>query len=103
MASIRRTFALALRIVRQFLRDKRTMALLFVAPLVVMTILNFVLNNSGASVTLAIVPPPGAQGAELTQSIQSALVGANGVATTVINADQVDSTLKAGDADAAIV
>ena len=103
MASIRRTFALALRIVRQFLRDKRTMALLFVAPLVVMTILNFVLNNSGPSVTLAIVPPPGAQGAALTQSIQSALVGANGVATTVITADQVDSTLKAGDADAAIV
>ena len=103
MASIRRTLALALRIVRQFLRDKRTMALLFVAPLVVMTILNFVLNNSGPSVTLAIVPPPGAQGAALTQSIQSALAGANGVATTVITADQVDSTLKAGDADAAIV
>ena len=103
MASIRRTFALALRIVRQFLRDKRTMALLFVAPLVVMTILNFVLNNSGASVTLALVPPPGPQGASLTQSIQRALVGANGVATTVISADQVESTLKAGDADAAIV
>jgi ABC-2 type transport system permease protein len=103
MASIRRTFALALRIVRQFLRDHRTMALLFLAPLLVMTILNFVLNNSGPSVTLAIVPPPGAQGATLVSGIRSALDGARGVATTVITADQVDSTLKNGDADAALV
>ncbi|HEU0025757.1 MAG TPA: ABC transporter permease [Ktedonobacterales bacterium] len=103
MASIRRTLALALRIVRQFARDRRTMALLFLAPLLVMTILNFVLNNSGASVTLAIVPPPGAQGATFASDIQRALDGANGVTTTVISADQVDSTLKSGDADAALV
>ena len=103
MASIRRTLALALRIVRQFARDRRTMALLFVAPLFVMTILNFVLNSSGASVTLAIVPPPGAQGAALASDIQRALDGASGVATMVISADQVDATLKNGDADAALV
>jgi ABC-2 type transport system permease protein len=103
MASIRRTLALALRIVRQFARDRRTMALLFIAPLFVMTILNFVLNSSGASVTLAIVPPPGAQGAALASDMQHALDGASGVATTVITADQVDSTLKNGDADAALV
>jgi ABC-2 type transport system permease protein len=103
MASIRRTFALALRIVRQFVRDKRTMALLFLAPLLVMTILNFVLNNSGASVTLAIVPPPGAQGVTLASDIRHALDGASGVATTVIAADQVDSTLKNGDANAVLV
>jgi ABC-2 type transport system permease protein len=103
MASIRRTLALALRIVRQFARDRRTMALLFLAPLLVMTILNFVLNNSGANVTLAIVPPPGAQGAALVSDMQRALDGASGVATTVITADQVDSTLKSGDADAALV
>ncbi len=103
MASIRRTLALALRIVRQFVRDKRTMALLFLAPLFVMTILNFVLNNSGASVTLAVAPPPGAQGVTLASDIRSALAGANGVDVTTISADQVDATLKNGDADAALV
>jgi ABC-2 type transport system permease protein len=79
------------------------MALLFVAPLVVMTILNFVLNSSTANVTLAIVPPPGAQGAALGDSLTSALAGAKGVSTTIITASQVDSKLKAGDADAALV
>lgn len=103
MASIRRTFALALRIVRQFTRDRRTMALLFIAPLLIMTLLNFILNNNAANVTLAIVPPPGAQGEALASGIEQALHGAKGVATKEISAGQVDTTLKNGDADAAVV
>ncbi len=57
--SLRRVVALAIRIVRQFLRDRRSLALLFVAPLLVMTLLNFVLNNSTSAVTLGIVLPDG--------------------------------------------
>src|SRR5487761_2531955 len=103
IASVRRTVALAIRIVRQFLRDRRTLALLFVAPLVIMTILNFVLGSSTSSVTLAIVPPSGAAGAVITQSLKTALARANGVTVTTISADQVDATLKAGDADGALI
>jgi ABC-2 type transport system permease protein len=103
MASFRRILALALRVVRQFVRDRRTMALLFLAPLIVMTILNFVLNSSSSNVTLAIVTPSGAQGAALASNLVSDLSGTKGVATKIISSDQVDSTLKAGDADAALI
>jgi ABC-2 type transport system permease protein len=102
-ASTRRTFALAVRIVRQFVRDRRTLALLFVAPIVIMTLLNFVLGSSTSNLTLAIVPPGGPVGAAIEQRIATALTNVKGVQVTTINADQVDSTLKAGDADAALI
>jgi len=101
--STRRTLALAVRIVRQFLRDRRTLALLFVAPLVIMTILNFVLGSTSSKLTLAIVPPSGAGGAAIERQLTTALSKADGVNVTTISADQVDATLKAGDADAALV
>ena len=103
ITSSRRTLALALRIVRQFLRDRRTLALLFVAPLVIMTILNLVLGSTSSSLTLAIVPPSGTGGTAIEQHIISTLASENGVKVTTISADQVDATLKAGDADAALI
>ena len=103
ITSSRRTLALALRIVRQFLRDRRTLALLFVAPLVIMTILNLVLGSTSSDLRLAIVPPSGVGGAAIQTQLTSALASANGVKVTTISADQVDSTLKAGDADAALI
>jgi ABC-2 type transport system permease protein len=103
LASLRRTFALAIRIVRQFVRDRRTLALLFVAPLVIMTLLNFVLGSASSTITLAIVAPSGPSGAVIEQQLATALANVKGVQITTINADQVDSTLKAGDADAALI
>src|SRR5574340_224639 len=101
--SIRRTLALALRIVRQFVRDKRTMALLFVAPLVIMTLLNFILGSASSNITLALVPPDGPAGAAIQSELSSALATVKGVKLTTISADDVDSTLKKGDANAAII
>ena len=103
IAAIRRTFALAVRIVAQFRRDPRTLALLFIAPLVVMTVLNFALNSSSSNLTLAIVAPSGPQGAALTRQITTQLKAQADVATKTINADQVDATLRAGDADGALI
>ncbi|HEY7974594.1 MAG TPA: ABC transporter permease [Ktedonobacterales bacterium] len=103
LASTRRTFALAIRIVRQFVRDRRTLALLFVAPLFIMTLLNFVLGSASSNVTLAIVAPSGLGGAAIEQQIETALSGVKGVKVTSIAADQVDATLKAGDANAALI
>src|SRR5512142_642871 len=101
--SIRRTVALALRIVRQFIRDKRTMALLFVAPLVIMTLLNFILGSTSSNITLALVPPSGPAGAVVQSELTSALSSVKGVKLKTIGADQVDATLKAGDANAVII
>lgn len=46
--------ALSLRIIQQFLRDRRTLALLFIAPLVIMTILQFALQSTTATANLGI-------------------------------------------------
>lgn len=103
-ASIRRTLALAIRIVRQFVRDKRTLALLFIAPLFIMTLLNFVLGSSGSnSLTLAVVPPPGVGHDIIQQAVTKGLAKAKGVQVIYIDADQVDARLKSGDANAALI
>lgn len=103
-ASIRRTVALAIRIVRQFVRDRRTLALLFLAPLLIMTLLNFVLGSSGSNnLTLAVVPPPGLGHDVIQQAISKGLAKAKGVQVIYIDADQVDAKLKAGDANAALI
>ena len=102
-SSGQRALALALRIVRQFLRDRRTMALLFIAPLVIMTVLNFVLGANSTNLTLAVVPTTGPGGDTINQQVTTALGHAKGVQVITISADQVDSTLKSGDANAVLV
>jgi ABC-2 type transport system permease protein len=100
---MRRVSALSLRIIRQFLRDHRSLALLFVVPLFVMTILNFVLNNASSGVTLGVVPPQGPVGAQVVQQMQSRLSGQHGVLLKTVDAADVDTTLKNGDADGVLV
>jgi ABC-2 type transport system permease protein len=54
-----RTRALAIRIIRQFLRDKRTLALLFLAPLLVLTLMHFVFNGQQVKPDIGVtgIPP----------------------------------------------
>ncbi len=96
--SPRRVLALSTRIVRQFLRDRRTLALLFLAPLLVLTILNFVLNGSSSGATLGIVPPAGPAGNALVQQLQAHLAGQQSIGVIAVSASQVDETLRDGDA-----
>src|SRR5579875_451930 len=100
---VRRTLALALRIIGQFRRDPRTLALLFIAPLLVMTVLKFALDSSATSLTLAIVAPSGQAGVALTDQLSKELKAQAGVTVKTISADQVDSTLKANDADGVLI
>ncbi|MEO7075759.1 MAG: ABC transporter permease [Ktedonobacterales bacterium] len=102
-APLRRTLALALRIIEQFRRDRRSLALLFLAPLLVMTILNFVLNSSSNTLTLAIVAPDGPAGTALVNQIQTQMRSQSSLAVTTIGRNDVDATLKAGDADGALI
>lgn len=101
--SLRRVFALSLRIVRQFVRDRRTLALLFLAPLLVMTLLNFVLNTGATGgVTLGVVPPDGVSGAAFAGQVHAQLAGV-GVNVVSVPRASVDSTLRDGTADAVLV
>lgn len=101
--STRRVLTLAGRIIRQFTRDRRTMALLFIAPLLIMTILQFVLNSTSNSVTLGIVPPAGSAGTALAQRLQTQASEQGSLTLKTVAADQVDSTLKNGDADGVLI
>jgi len=46
--------AIVTRIIRQFFRDKRTLALLIFAPILILTLMNFVFTNNEASVNIGI-------------------------------------------------
>jgi ABC-2 type transport system permease protein len=98
---LRRIGALAGRIIGQFRHDRRTLALVFVVPLVIMTILNFVLASSESNLKLAIVPPAEPFGSQLVSQIKDAVP--DKVTVSTVDSGAVDSTLKAGDADGVLI
>ncbi|HVB75951.1 MAG TPA: ABC transporter permease [Ktedonobacteraceae bacterium] len=101
--SFTRIMALAARIIQQVLRDKRTLALIFLVPLLVMTLLYLVLTNTSSVHTLAIVYPTGAGSERIDALIESLLPGKDKIHTISITSGQVESTLQNGNADAVIV
>jgi ABC-2 type transport system permease protein len=96
--SFRRVLAVTGRIVRQFARDRRSLALLFLAPLFVMTLLNIVLNSTSTNVTLGIVASDA-----LYSQIQTQTQAQSGLTLKQVAADQVDATLKDGNADGVLI
>lgn len=52
--------ALAIRIINQFLRDKRTLALLFLAPLLILTLMKLVFDGQAVSPAIGMVNVPAA-------------------------------------------
>ncbi|WP_397538780.1 ABC transporter permease [Rummeliibacillus pycnus] len=50
-----RLLALVTRIIQQMIRDKRTMALLFLAPLLVLSLMYFIFNSDEVDTTLGVV------------------------------------------------
>src|SRR6266849_588691 len=101
--SFNRIMALAARIIQQVLRDKRTLALIFLVPLLIMTLLYLVLTNTSSVHTLAIVYPTGTGSERIKSLINSQLPDSDKLHTISISSDQVDSTLKNGNADAAVI
>ncbi|MGZ6365377.1 MAG: ABC transporter permease [Ktedonobacteraceae bacterium] len=98
-----RISALASRIIRQVFSDRRTLVLIFIVPLVIMTLLYLVLTNTNSVHTLAIVPPSGTGSDRINSLITNLLPGKDKLNVIYINADQVNDTLSRGNADAAIV
>jgi ABC-2 type transport system permease protein len=98
-----RITALASRIIRQLFRDKRTLVLIFIVPVLIMTLLYLVLTNTSSVHTLAIVPPSGTGSAQINTLITNLLPGKDKLNVININANQVNDTLTKGNADAAII
>jgi len=98
-----RITALASRIIRQVFRDRRTLVLIFIVPLVIMTLLYLVLTNTSSVHTLAIVPPSGTGSDRINSLITNLLPGKDKLNVVYINADQVNDTLSKGNADAVII
>jgi ABC-2 type transport system permease protein len=98
-----RITALASRIIRQVFRDKRTLVLIFIVPVVIMTLLYLVLTNTSSVHTLAIVPPSGAGSDRINTLITNLLPGKDKLNVMYINANQVNDTLNKGNADAAVI
>jgi len=103
MMNFSRIYALASRIIRQVFRDKRTLVLIFIVPVVIMTLLYLVLTNTSSVHTLAIVPPTGAGSDRINTLITNLLPGKDKLNVIYINANQVNDTLTKGNADAAII
>jgi ABC-2 type transport system permease protein len=87
-----RTRALAIRIVRQFIRDKRTLALLFLAPLLVLTLMHFVFNGQQVKphIGMAGIPP----------KLYNSLKMKDADVTSYDNQKDAEEALKNGDLDA---
>lgn len=101
--SFTRIMALASRIIQQVFRDRRTLALIFIVPLVVMTLLYLVLESTSTVHTLALVRPIGAHSDQVNMLLDKLLSGQDKLKTITITAGQVDTTLKNGDAAAALI
>jgi len=98
-----RIMALAGRILRQVVRDKRTLGLIFVVPVLVMILLSLVLNNTSSTHTVALVHPTGTGSERVNRLLDSLIPSSNEFKILGINANQVDNTLNNGDADAALI
>jgi ABC-2 type transport system permease protein len=98
-----RIMALAGRIIRQVLRDKRTLALIFLVPLLIMSLLYLVLTSTSSVPTLAIVRPTGAGSERVNKLLDGLLPSSDKLKTKNIHGDQVTNILNNGDADAALI
>ena len=101
--NFQRVLSLAGRILRQVIHDRRTLALIFLVPLLVMTLLFLVLKGTSSPPTLAIVYPTDAGSARVRTLLANLLPGPATLKTIEISANQVDSTLNNGDAEAALI
>jgi len=92
----RRLTALATRITQQFLRDRRTLALLFLGPLFILTLLTPILSNSAPPATLALAPSD-TLSATFAQQLTSHLSSSVGIALRIVTPAQGTRLLHSGD------
>jgi ABC-2 type transport system permease protein len=96
----KRVAAITKRLLEQFRRDRRTLALLFVAPIVILGLLGYLMRGSSSVPAVGIVNDD--QG-PLGATVAAALATSNGISTTTIQDSEGDSKLKDGSLTAYIV
>lgn len=89
-----RVLALVIRILRQFIHDKRTMALMIVAPILVLTMLSLVFNGEDLKLKIGAVNVPNA----MVDNIE----GDNVTVTKIEATEDVKGIIKENDYDAII-
>jgi ABC-2 type transport system permease protein len=95
-----RVAAITKRLLQQFRRDRRTLALLFVAPIVILGLLGYLIRGSASAPAVGVANED--QG-PLGTTVAAALARASGISTTNIQASDGDSKLKDGSLAAYIV
>ena len=80
--SLRRTLAITKRILRQFRHDRRTLALLFVAPILILALIGYLLRGGGGHTAIGVV---NLDGGPLGERVTSAIV-----ASTRVDASRMD-------------
>lgn len=84
--------ALAIRIIKQFLRDKRTLAMLFLAPLLILSLMKLVFDGQAVSPAIGMTQPPAAIAEKLEQL--------NADVTSYGSAEEAQSAIENGELDA---
>jgi ABC-2 type transport system permease protein len=95
-----RISAITRRLLQQFRRDRRTLALLFVAPVVILGLLGYLIRGSASSPAVGIANQD--QG-PIGTAVAAALTRSTVISTTAINASDGDAKLKDGSLTAYIV
>jgi ABC-2 type transport system permease protein len=91
--SARRVLAITRRLLEQFRRDRRTLALLFVAPLLILTLFYFLLRGGGGEPAMGVVnQDQGPLGAAVTQE----LLASKAVQASEMDAPTAASRLRDG-------
>lgn len=89
-----RVGALALRIMQQFVRDRRTLALLFIAPLFVLTLMKFVFDGQSVSPDIGVT--------EMPASLTEQLISADADIRSYSSMDEAMADLRQGKLDAVL-
>jgi ABC-2 type transport system permease protein len=97
-----RTLAIAGRIVRQFRRDPRTLALIVVVPVLVLALVGYLLRNTSNSVSLAVVDAESTPGPVLNV-LQRASSQAGWDLRLLSTEDEALAAVRSGDVDGALI
>jgi ABC-2 type transport system permease protein len=107
--SSRRVLTLARRVMRQVLRDRRTVALLVFAPMLILTLGAILFRSEPAAIPLGVVnedqalTPPVIGAIDLGQRITDELSASDAFAVIALSRDEVDDRLRDGTVQAVIV
>src|SRR2546423_3092190 len=92
--AVRRILAITRRILEQFRHDRRTLALLFVAPLIILSLLGYLLRGGGGAPPMGVVVE---DSGPLGNVVASALQRSTTVSATTMSRRDADARLRSGE------